>query len=1351
MARLESQARGGFYATPPHLVAPIAGLLEPAPTGDFVVVDPCAGEGDAVIDLVCNVFTEETRRACDVRVYVCEMEAERAEALKRRKGHALPDGRYALPHGCLTVAHGDAFHLQAPKREGASLAWINPPYDLDPVHGRLEERFLARFADFLCERGVLVLLVPFYALSASADTLAREFTDLRCYRFPAADFAAYKQVVLVATKHTPLLEPDERVRATVLGWAKDAESIPELPESGAERTPVPSFGREQSGGFAAWEVAPLDLTALLSRARPWHVTDRGGRLQPIASVVPDGAVEDLLTRRYPLAMPPRAAHIAAGIAAGIFNGARVEPDDPSSGLPPILVKGVFDREFVTIDEKHNKDGEKTGEVQVQQPRLVVTVLDLATSAYHTIKSSAERTEARALAEMTTADLLAHYGRGLMAVMLEQCPVVHDPARADHLVPLPELARPLYRAQAHAVMAAVKLLGGPNARPSERRGKAAFVLGEIGCGKSSVALATAEAIRARRVLIFCPPHLLDSWSDQAAAVVPGARVTVLREPADVDAFATASDDGMVLAIVSRETAKLGHGWGGVEPVEWARGRKARTPLAVCPACGALLPQPEKAGRAQAAELAKTRSRCNGSLLRGEDAVARLALDMALLLAQAAPSEPRVSQLITGRARRRLLRAYEGRTEEQREHAWTAIRNDAALRGFIDRLVARMASLSTAKERRDLGYALLLLVAATADATLVVRVARALYDASASDSEVYSEGGELRATARDLLLLLPPKTQRQIKVASELMARPLDTGVHYGPSVWTAWTERRDRLAREGSDAQWSPRFKLRDGALLVGDTELGAIKLAVDALAELTKHAKWSRSTACGEPLFQAIPEPRRYPLATYLARRHPRAVDLLVLDEGHELAGDGSAQGHAAHRLTGLGIPTLLLTGSVMNGYAESLFSNQWALDPEFRAEFSRDQRQEFVRRYGYLKQLVEDKDGDGKAVVFGAMSDRVERTRRTVGQAPGVLPLFLLRHLLRLAVTIHKADLALDLPPCREIVERIEPSAELLARSKRLEKALVERIRADRFGPDAGRLWGQMSELPSYLDRATSDTGNTLEGEYVIAYPESAGGRVVAREEPFDRADVLPKEQWMRDCIRRELDEGRNVMVFAWHEAVLPRLARLIEGVTGEPCPLLVADRVASAKRQAWIDREVIAKGRRTLVVNPVAVQTGLNNLVWFSTEVWMQNPGCNPTVYRQAVGRVDRIGKRAESRIYFPVYAGTTQEALHRLLMHKVAVSISTDGLDAQSALEASGVGVNASLDSMAVGRQLYEIIAGERRAPALPPTLITGAPRAASAPPRAIDVATRVEPARATTTPRRKAGQMDLFDMFTKGDSL
>ena len=140
----------------------------------------------------------------------------------------------------------------------------------------------------------------------------------------------------------------------------------------------------------------------------------------------------------------------------------------------------------------------------------------------------------------------------------------------------------------------------------------------------------------------------------------------------------------------------------------------------------------------------------------------------------------------------------------------------------------------------------------------------------------------------------------------------------------------------------------------------------------------------------------------------PRRFDLLILDEVHEYSNQGTAQQKAAHRLAEIGIPTLALTGSIMGGYASSLFANMWALDRDFRREFERGDKSTFIRRYGFQKLLVSE-NGNGKKDRprdFGVRSDREQRTVRVLGEAPGVLPLFLLRHLLPAGVLVHKEDL---------------------------------------------------------------------------------------------------------------------------------------------------------------------------------------------------------------------------------------------------------------------------------------------------------------------------------------------------------
>lgn len=1271
MARQASIASGGYFPTPSDVIPLITKQLVVGDGKDFSYVDPCAGDGSALLDAIDLLHPPESNTAC-ISVYTVELEKTRHAALKENVSNRVRDWRSRD-----SVLHGDAFKVtwQHPQHgnRGLSLLWLNPPYDIDPQHGRLEEKFLSRFASVLMGRGVLVFLVPFYALKASARTLATEFDDISCFRFPDESFSAYKQVALFATKRSEsLMEPDAAIEAMILGWAADSSCIPVLnrtAEPKYEIPPEPQYGR----GIEQWQVRSVDYHGLIALVQPWSMTDRSGKSQDVPGILPEGKLDDLLVRKYPIAMPPRSAHIAAGIAAGIFNGRRIGPDDPSSPLPEILVKGVFDKEFRTVDEKTNKDGDTTGLIQIQQPKLVTTVLDLSTNEYVTIEPSSDRRSQEKISDMTMGDLLAAYGRGLMDVMLQQCPVQHDPSRSEDTLELPPLERPLYHAQSHATMAAIKLLGGLEASKAKRRHKSAFVLGEIGSGKTSVALATAEAIKSQRILVMCPPHLLTSWQDQIKAVVPWYRTLVLQDVEDVQRLAALEDDVPTIAIVSRETAKLGHGYEAAPR---------------CGKCGNLAPE--------GIDHAKKRSRCEFKTLEPRGEFGRLLMNLAYDLLHVFPEDSRVRQVVRTGPVAKMAPNWAAKKREQPSYVTT----------MWDRLVKRqnldlaVDALLTSDNALSLNL-IAQLVIADPRPDLIIRVARAFYGRPV-EPHAYTTPEHI-SLARKLMLLCPPSKDLFTWVETfraEDAERNKDRSPYsyYGQSKdpWKNWAAYHANLWEDGPSVnEWEYHEIRRDkDVLLFGKSTVGDKTNALDALLSAVKHSfKWSEE--CGEPLFQAAARPCRFPLATYICRKHSTLFDLLILDEGHEYATDGSAQERSAHRLTSLGIPTLLLTGTVMNGYAESLFTNMWALSESFRREFDRDERTRFVDRYGYRKRLVEDRDKEsGKVVEYGSMSDRIERSERMIGDAPGVLPLFLLRYLLPISVTLHKTDLAIDIPKCSEIVEHVSATSKMLETFERLQTALLRQITKDRFDPDfAGKLWGAMAELPSYLDLATEDVGNTEEGRYEIRYPESVGGALIASAEPLPATTLLPKEAWLLDRVEQSLSEDRNVLVFAWHTKLLPRLSRLIEMRTGEKCPILNPAKVSTEKRERWINQEIINKKRRVMVVNPVTVQTGLNNLVYFADEIWMENPACNPVTYRQAVGRVDRIGQKKPTGILFPLYRDTSQQELHSLLLQKVAVSMSTDGLDGESAMRAAGIGDESGFSSFAVGRQLYELLTKKR----------------------------------------------------------
>lgn len=1214
MARLESVAVGGYFPTPGHLIEPIADVLDTTDLHECRIGDPCAGEGAAVTSLA---------RLMGVRpqFYLCELEAQRHAAL-------LVTLKEAHEHNH-NVAFGDAFRLEF--SGGLGLLYLNPPYDLDPVHGRLEQRFLDRFTAALADDGMLVFVVPHYALAASAVTLATHYDDLACYRFPAEDFATYKQVVLFARKTDKRLMPDSQIVAQVEAWAASAMAMPVL---GTETKRYTASGGSYMGP-KSWVLCEMDVLGLLKKARPWRTTGKTGTTVPVPHVLPEVPVADLMFRTFPVATAPRPAHIAAGIASGLFNGRRVSSE--SKKMPDLLVKGVFDREYVTVEEKENKDGDVTALVQVQQPKLVTTVLDLSTKRYSTLKAAGKSTD---IENLSIEGLLEHYGPSLLQVMSEQCPVIYDPQRDATRIMLAQVSRKLFTAQSHAARAIVGLLGGADCHPSERRNKAAILLGEIGSGKTTVALTAGKTV-GRNMLVMCPPHLLKSWTNETLAVIPNAEIRLLQDVADVDALVDVPADKFLVAILSRETGKLGHGWVSV--------------TGSCPKCGAALPE---------GDLAKRRQCCEAKTLILGDPLAESARALALKLSGCLPGESRVRALLPSRAFQKYLDLVEARADKEIwegfDQAWVAdtlTRVGENLGGEIRNKLFTLLLLADYSEER-IEYVVRKLVA---------------------DKAYYHTD-----FARTLTLLLPPGCEIQKELRSNKV---------FTESYWHSFEDKAVETAK--SDDGYRSQLgiiKWAGDKLTLDGMEVGSLALAKEILAKLSAVGVFKYTEECGEPLFQAVPEPRRFPLSRYIANRHPDLFDLLVLDEGHEYATDGSAQERAAHRLTALGLPTILMTGSIMNGYAASLFTNMWALSPGFRDEFAREERPSFIDRYGYHKRVVSVKDAEeaNNVIEFGAVTDRVEKSARITGEAPGILPLFIFRHLLTISVTLHKADLAVELPPCRQIKQLIKPSEALGKSYRALEQALVTQIRKDKFKAGyAGKLFGALAELPSYLDRASCDTGNQDDGSYEIRYPKSLKHTLVARGESFPADTLSAKEEWMLETIKAELAEGRNVMVFSWHVCLLPRLQRLIEQATGETVPILHSEKVAPIKRQDWIDKNVVHKGRRVLLANPVAIQTGLNNLVHFSSQIWMENPACNPTIFRQGIGRVDRIGQVKETRIYIPVYEGTLQVQLHDLLLRKVAVAISTDGLDPESALIAAGVASEGFLSGLSLGKQLWAML--------------------------------------------------------------
>jgi hypothetical protein len=452
-------------------------------------------------------------------ILACELEAERALSLRKRLAFNVDD-----------AYHGDAFQLcsTGPEGDGATVLYLNPPYDHDPEYGRLEHRFLIRFTQHLHPgAGFLFYLVPHYALEPSADFLARQFLDLRAWRLPDPEFQAFRQVLVVGRRAAQPLVSAAFADA-IRDWARDADKLPVLPE----RCPDPFVVDIEACYYLHYALAPFDLTAAVEAFQPWKDCPVGTSF----------SARELLGARYETAMPPKPVHIALALSAGMFNGHRLEPNEPHRH-PPLLAKGVFDRELVPISERFNGEGDVVATVEIERPSLCLTLLRLDDYTFHRLESGTLPNGGDDISGWNAADLILNYDRSLARLLREQFPALHDPHRSDHQIALPALHRKPFRAQAQAVQAALKLLA---------RGFNPFLVAEVGTGKSTMALTIAAALspdhyattaaeirrlgltgrlpRVKKTLIVCPPrsrHPPRPTLPAAFAVAPssGGRATV----------------------------------------------------------------------------------------------------------------------------------------------------------------------------------------------------------------------------------------------------------------------------------------------------------------------------------------------------------------------------------------------------------------------------------------------------------------------------------------------------------------------------------------------------------------------------------------------------------------------------------------------------------------------------------------------------------------------------------------------------------------------------------------------------------------------------------------------------------
>ena len=401
---------------------------------------------------------------------------------------------------------------------------------------------------------------------------------------------------------------------------------------------------------------------------------------------------------------------------------------------------------------------------------------------------------------------------------------------------------------------------------------------------------------------------------------------------------------------------------------------------------------------------------------------------------------------------------------------------------------------------------------------------------------------------------------------------------------------------------------------------------------------------------------RRFAPVDFIGRYMPEFFDYAIADEVHELKGD-TAQGNALGTLAGCAERTVVLTGTLLGGYADEVFNILFRLHPARMVqegfEYGEAGVRAFTETYGLLEKVTVIEPTDN-ACSEARVSKRVRRR-------PGASPLLFGRFLMSLGAFISLEDISEALPPYHEEVVSVEMDPPLKEVYKKLEEDVKNALKKHRGNQSVMSV--ALNALLLYPDRPFR-LGKLFGWEYD---PETQRRErfLIAETPDLNEDHVYAKERCLLEEVKAELGRGRRCQIYAVYTQKRD-VTRRLEGIftnEGIRAALLTTD-VPPEAREGWYDRQLRA-GVQAVICHPKLVQTGLD-LIDFPTILFYET-GYSIYVLRQASRRSWRIGQRLPVKVKYLHYAETMQESCLRLMGKKLLVSLAMEGKFSSEGLQA------------------------------------------------------------------------------------
>lgn len=460
-----------------------------------------------------------------------------------------------------------------------------------------------------------------------------------------------------------------------------------------------------------------------------------------------------------------------------------------------------------------------------------------------------------------------------------------------------------------------------------------------------------------------------------------------------------------------------------------------------------------------------------------------------------------------------------------------------------------------------------------------------------------------------------------------------------------------LNRDDQNHKWfklgSEGWILKEHIISITENLLSKDKLSKKESALLKKLMEPYNEISCGEEPTSTYKGPKKYPIAEYVRKKMKDVFDYCLVDEAHQAKGL-SEQGQAIADLIAASKKSVLLTGTLLNGYADGLYYLLWRTVPQkmVKEGFKFEDEGEFARIYGVRsceRRYVLNASGTRERQVGGMKEKRL----------PGVSPLVFTKFLLDNAVFLSLSDMSNGLPGYEEIPVPVQMDSDLRLAYNAFEEAFVQ-YAAPRRGQSRKSMGPFLQALTAYPDcpHRVSPINDSKEGTLIYMPQELEKQR-------------RNKEERLLELVQEKLALGEKVLIyytFVNKSDIGKSLTDLFEENNIKAFEM--KSTVAPDKREEWVETH-LNKGMEVMICNPSLVETGLD-LLEFTSIVFYQM-GYNLFTMRQASRRSWRLSQTKDVKVYFMYYQNSIQEQSLSLMATKLQAAMAIEGKFSEEGLRA------------------------------------------------------------------------------------